>query len=73
MPTTRIGDQRSMISSANFGIPMKSRLAIAAIFKHENAYLREWIEFHRLVGFDHFFLDNLISDLDHLVKYQIVL
>ena len=48
-----------MISSANFGIPMKSRLAIAAIFKHENAYLREWIEFHRLVGFDHFFLyDN---------------
>ena len=38
---------------------MKSRLAIAAIFKHENDYLQEWIEFHRLVGFDHFFLyDN---------------
>jgi len=38
---------------------MKSRLAIATIFKHENAYLREWIEFHHMVGFDHFFLyDN---------------
>jgi hypothetical protein len=38
---------------------MKYHLAIAAIFKNENAYLREWIEFHHLVGFDHFYLyDN---------------
>ena len=38
---------------------MKYRLAIAAIFKNENRYLEEWIEFHRMVGFDHFFLyDN---------------
>lgn len=34
-------------------------LAIASIFKNENPYLLEWIEFHRLVGVDHFFLyDN---------------
>jgi hypothetical protein len=38
---------------------MKHRLVIAAIFKNENPYLREWIEFHRLVGCDHFYLyDN---------------
>ena len=51
--------QQKTASFANFPIAMKSRLAIAAIFKHENDYLQEWIEFHRLVGFDHFFLyDN---------------
>jgi len=38
---------------------MKHRLVIAAIFKNENPYLREWIEFHRLIGVDHFYLyDN---------------
>lgn len=38
---------------------MKHHLVIAAIFKNENPYLREWIEFHRLVGVDHFYLyDN---------------
>ena len=34
-------------------------LAIAAIFRNENPYLVEWLEFHRLVGVEHFFLyDN---------------
>ncbi|MEE9190242.1 MAG: glycosyltransferase family 92 protein [Candidatus Neomarinimicrobiota bacterium] len=34
-------------------------LAIVAIFKNEDPYLLEWIEFHRLMGVDHFFLyDN---------------
>jgi hypothetical protein len=34
-------------------------LAICAIFRDESRYLREWIEFHKLVGVDHFFLyDN---------------
>ena len=28
-------------------------LAIAAIFRNEAPYLREWIEFHRLVGVEH--------------------
>ncbi|MAJ58704.1 MAG: hypothetical protein CBC48_01330 [bacterium TMED88] len=38
---------------------MKFNLAIAGIFKDENAYIQEWIEFHRIVGVDHFFLyDN---------------
>jgi hypothetical protein len=38
---------------------MKHHLAIAAIFRNENAYLEEWLEYHLMVGFDHFYLyDN---------------
>jgi hypothetical protein len=37
----------------------KYDVAIAAIFKNENLYIREWLEFHILVGVDHFYLyDN---------------
>ncbi len=35
---------------------MGHHLVIAAIFRRENPYLREWLEFHRLVGVDHFYL-----------------
>ena len=38
-------------------------LSICAIFKDEARYLREWIEFHRLVGVERFFLyDDHSSD-----------
>ncbi len=33
-----------------------ARLAVCAVFRDEAPYLAEWIEFHRLVGVDHFFL-----------------
>ena len=37
----------------------KYRLAILAIFRGEDEYLVDWIEFHKRVGVDHFFLyDN---------------
>jgi hypothetical protein len=37
----------------------KHDVAIAAIFKNENSYIQEWLEFHILVGVDHFYLyDN---------------
>ncbi len=37
----------------------KFNIAVVAIFKGEDEYLREWVEFHRLVGVEHFFLyDN---------------
>jgi hypothetical protein len=39
-------------------------LAIGAIFKNERPYLKEWIEFHRLVGVEHFYLYNNLST-DH--------
>ncbi len=34
------------------------QLSICAIFKNEAAYLKEWIEFHKLVGVQHFYLYN---------------
>lgn len=38
-------------------------LSIAAIVKNEGRYLREWIEFHRLMGVEHFYLyDNGSTD-----------
>ena len=40
-------------------------LAVCAIYKNEATYLREWVEFHRLVGVEKFFLyDNRSTD-DH--------
>jgi hypothetical protein len=39
-------------------------IAIGAIFKNDKPYLKEWIEFHRLVGVEHFYLYNNLST-DH--------
>lgn len=42
-------------------LPAKEKkydMAIAAIFCDEAPYLREWIEFHKLVGVQHFYLYN---------------
>jgi hypothetical protein len=33
-------------------------LSVCAIFKNETPYLKEWIEYHRLIGIDHFYLYN---------------
>lgn len=41
-------------------------LAVAAIFQNEAPYLKEWIEFHKLVGVQHFYLFNNISTDDYL-------
>jgi hypothetical protein len=40
-------------------------LAIGAAYRDEAPYLREWIEFHRLVGVERFFLYNNLSEDDH--------
>lgn len=38
-------------------------LAICAIFKNEAPYLKEWIEYHRIIGVEHFYLyDNGSQD-----------
>jgi hypothetical protein len=53
-------------------------LAACAIYRDEADYLAEWIEFHRLVGFERFYLyDNLSADhhlevLDPYIKDGIV-
>ncbi len=36
----------------------KYQLAICAIFQDEAPYLQEWIEYHRLMGVEHFYLYN---------------
>lgn len=36
----------------------KHNLAVCAIFKNEAPYLQEWIEYHQMIGVDHFYLYN---------------
>ena len=40
----------------------KYKVVICAIFKNEAAYLKEWIEFHKIVGVEHFYLYNNNSE-----------
>lgn len=41
-------------------------LSILAIFQNEAPYLKEWIEFHKLMGVQHFYLYNNLSEDDYL-------
>jgi hypothetical protein len=44
---------------SNAGAPRRpAYLSVCAIYRDEAPYLREWIEFHRLVGVERFFLYN---------------
>lgn len=43
-------------------IECKYSLSMCSIFKNEGSYLKEWIEYHLLVGFEHFYLFNNGSD-----------
>lgn len=47
----------------------KYKLSICAIFQNEAPYLKEWIDYHRKVGVEHFWLYNNNSEDD----YQAVL
>lgn len=40
-------------------------VAVCAIFRNEAPYMQEWIEFHRLVGVEKFYLYNNLSDDDY--------
>lgn len=42
------------------------KLAIASVFKDEAPYLKEWIEYHKLMGAEHFRLYNNNSTDDYL-------
>src|SRR5204863_3517556 len=44
---------------------MSAYLSIVAIYRDEASYLREWIEFHRIVGVERFFLYDNFSVDDH--------
>jgi hypothetical protein len=45
-------------------------LSIGAIYRNEGPYMREWIEFHRLVGVERFFLYDNGSTDEHLEVLQ---
>ncbi len=41
-------------------------LSICSVFQNEAPYIKEWIEFHKLVGVQHFYLYNNLSQDDYL-------
>ncbi|MCB1136166.1 MAG: glycosyltransferase family 92 protein, partial [Chlamydiia bacterium] len=41
-------------------------LWVCSVFQNEGPYLREWIEYHRMIGAEHFILFNNNSDDDYL-------
>jgi hypothetical protein len=45
--------------------PSKPYLSLCSLYKDHGEYLREWIEFHRLVGVERFFLYDNESRDDH--------
>ncbi len=45
-------------------------LSICMVFRDEAPYLKEWIEFHKLVGVQHFYLINHLSKDDYLSILQ---
>ncbi|RUL76138.1 glycosyltransferase family 92 protein [Dyella choica] len=49
---------------------MRCVLAICAVFKDEAAYLREWVEFHQLMGVERFYLYNNNSSDPYLDALQ---
>lgn len=48
----------------DFSSPLKKwKLALVAVFQNETPYIREFIDFHKRMGVEHFFLyDNMSSD-----------
>jgi hypothetical protein len=56
-----IGMSRSLEGQEIEGLksrPKRYNVSICSIFKNEAKYLKEWIEYHRLIGIDHFYLYN---------------
>lgn len=47
-------------------VPLQAKekyyLSVCAIFRNEARFLKEWIEYHRLVGVEHFYLFNNLSE-----------
>lgn len=42
--------------------PKKYYTSICGIFKNEALYMKEWIEYHKMIGIEHFYLYNNFSD-----------
>ncbi len=48
----------------------KYDVSVCAIFKNEGPYLKEWIEYHKIVGIQHFYMYNNNSNDDYLAILQ---
>lgn len=48
----------------------KHYVSICCIFKNEAMYLKEWVEYHRLIGIDHIYAYNNFSTDDYLEVLQ---
>lgn len=61
-PATKAGEwaraARHIVQAGRGELPRRYYLCMGMVFKDAARYLVEWIEFHRLVGFEHFFLYN---------------
>ena len=44
----------------------KYQVSICAIFKDEAPYIKEWIEFHKIVGVEHFYMYNNFSSDNYM-------
>lgn len=51
-------------------IKKKYYTSICAIFKNEAPYLEEWIEYHKIIGIDHFYLYNNFSEDNYDIVLQ---
>jgi Glycosyltransferase family 92 len=68
-PTDAVPAAEANGATASAAVP-PDYLAVCGVYRDEAPYLREWIEFHRLVGVQRFFLyDNKSTD-DHLEVLQ---
>jgi hypothetical protein len=63
---TNYGEYRCDFVNVGFGVSSTKSmtLVICAIFRNEAPYLREWIEFHQMVGAERFYLYQNMSDDD---------
>jgi len=54
------------LQAADSNPPKKYNLSIAAVLTDDSKNLKEWIEYHRLVGVDHFYLYSTNRDQPYL-------
>lgn len=62
---THLTNHRQVLKTKLLAEP-KYYLSLAAIFQNEARFLKEWIEFYRLMGVEHFYLYNHLSDDEYM-------
>ena len=69
----RIARDHHMGPYGTFPVQKGAFAAIVCMIRGEDDYLIEWIEFHRLMGVDHFFIyDNAVNDASAATTHQLL-